>query len=93
MQELEQHTMRKVWWRTVPLLMVVLMLNYLDKVNLGFAALTMNQDLGFSNTVFGAGAGSFAIGYALFAIPSTLLLHRLGARRWISLIMVAWGLC
>jgi MFS transporter, ACS family, tartrate transporter len=85
--------MAKVWRRIVPLMALVLFFSYLDKVNIGFAALTMNADLGFSNTVFGAGAGSFAIGYALFAIPSTLLLHRLGARRWIAVIMIAWGVC
>lgn len=85
--------MAKVWRRIVPLTALVLFFSYLDKVNIGFAALTMNADLGFSNTVFGAGAGSFAIGYALFAIPSTLLLHRLGARRWIAVIMIAWGIC
>ena len=91
--QVEYQTMKKVWRRSVPLLMICLLFNYLDKVNLGFAALTMNQELGFSNTVFGAGAGFFAIGYALFAIPSTLLLHRLGARRWMAIIILAWGLC
>lgn len=89
---IERETMNKVWRHSVPLLMICLLFNYLDKVNLSFAALTMNQALGFSNTVFGAGAGFFAIGYALFAIPSTLLLHRLGARRWMSIMMVSWGL-
>jgi ACS family tartrate transporter-like MFS transporter len=89
----ERATIRKVAWRIVPLMALVLLFNYLDKVNIGFAAVTMNKDLGFSNTVFGAAAGFFAIGYALFGIPSTLLLHRVGARRWISVIMVAWGLC
>jgi ACS family tartrate transporter-like MFS transporter len=92
-QGIERRTMHKVWWRIVPLLTLVLLFNYLDKVNIGFAALTMNQALGFSNTVFGAGAGLFAIGYALFAVPSTLLLHRMGARRWMTVIAIAWGLC
>jgi MFS transporter, ACS family, tartrate transporter len=91
--DIERSTVRKVGWRVVPLMALVLLFNYLDKVNIGFAAVTMNKDLGFSNTVFGAAAGFFAIGYALFGIPSTLLLHRVGARRWISVIMVAWGLC
>jgi MFS transporter, ACS family, tartrate transporter len=91
--DIESTTIRKVAWRIVPLMAVVLLFNYLDKVNIGFAAVTMNKDLGFSNTVFGAAAGFFAIGYALFGIPSTLLLHRVGARRWICVIMVAWGLC
>jgi MFS transporter, ACS family, tartrate transporter len=90
--DLERATVRKVIWRIVPLMALVLLFNYLDKVNIGFAAVTMNKDLGFSNTVFGAAAGFFAFGYALFGVPSTLLLHRVGARRWISVIMVAWGL-
>ncbi|TAK52557.1 MAG: MFS transporter [Gammaproteobacteria bacterium] len=93
MENIERHTMKKVWWRIAPLLAVATFFNYLDKVNVSFAAVTMNQALGFSNTVFGAGAGFFAFGYLAFAIPSTLLLHRLGARRWICLIMIGWGLC
>jgi ACS family tartrate transporter-like MFS transporter len=83
----------KVWWRVVPLLALVLLLNFLDKVNIGFASLQMNQDLGLTNTVFGVAAGLFAVGYALAAVPSTVLLQRVGARRWISLVMVVWGLC
>jgi ACS family tartrate transporter-like MFS transporter len=93
MSELERETMKKTAWRIVPLLALVLMFNYLDKVNLGFAAVTMNQALGLSKANFGAGAGFFAFGYALFAIPSTLMLHRWGARRWIGITMIAWGLC
>jgi ACS family tartrate transporter-like MFS transporter len=84
---------RKVWWHIVPLLSLVLLLNFLDKVNIGFASLQMNEDLHLSNSVFGVAAGVFAIGYALAAIPSTVLLQRLGARRWISFVMVVWGLC
>jgi ACS family tartrate transporter-like MFS transporter len=83
----------KAWWHVVPLLSLVLLLNYLDKVNIGFASLQMNEDLHLSNTVFGVAAGLFAIGYTLAAIPSTVLLQRFGARRWISLAMVVWGLC
>jgi MFS family permease len=93
MENIKRQTMIKVWRRIVPLMALVFFFSYLDRINIGFAALQMNQDLGFSNAVFGTGAGFFAIGYALFGIPSTLLLHRLGARRWISLIMIAWGLC
>jgi MFS transporter, ACS family, tartrate transporter len=88
-----RQTMIKVWWRILPLLIVALFFNYLDKVNIGFAALQMNKSLGLSNTAFGTAAGLFAIGYLLFGIPSTLLLSRFGARRWISLILIAWGLC
>ena len=86
-------TVRRLWWRIVPLLAVVMLLSYLDKVNIGFAALQMNRELRLSNTTFGLAAGLFAISYAVAAIPSTLLLQRVGARRWISLVMVVWGLC
>ncbi len=85
--------MRRVWWRIVPLMALTMLCAFIDRVNIGFAALTMNRDLGISNATFGLGVGFFAIGYALAAIPSTLLLNRFGARRWISLIAVAWGLC
>lgn len=83
----------KLWRKIVPLVAGVLFLSFLNKVGMGFAALQMNNDLGFSNTVFGAGAGCFAIGYALFGIPSTLLLHRLGARRWLGVTLTVWMVC
>jgi MFS transporter, ACS family, tartrate transporter len=89
---LEASTMRRVAWRLLPLLFVLMIVNYLDRVNVGFAALRMNEDLGFSAAVYGFGAGVFFIGYALVEIPSNLLLHRLGARVWICRIMVTWGL-
>jgi MFS transporter, ACS family, tartrate transporter len=88
---LERQTLLRIWRRTVPLLVAVLLCSYLDRVNIGFAAVQMNQALGFSNGVFGTAAGCFALGYVLFGIPSTLLLHRVGARRWISLIVILWG--
>ncbi|MDB5582290.1 MAG: Nitratenitrite transporter [Bradyrhizobium sp.] len=91
-EEIERATMRKVVWRIVPLLALVLFCSFLDRVNLSFAALTMNRDLGLSKTAFGLAAGCFSIGYALFGIPSSLLLHRFGTRRWISLTMIIWGL-
>ena len=93
MQTGERETLVRVWRHVVPLLALVLFLNYLDKVNIGFASLQMNRDLALSNTAFGVAAGLFAIGYAFAAIPSTLLLNRCGARRWVSLVMVIWGLC
>lgn len=93
MRDGERATLVKVWRHIVPLLGLVLFLNYLDKVNIGFASLQMNRDLKLSNTAFGVAAGLFAIGYALAAIPSTVLLNRFGARRWVSLVMVIWGLC
>jgi MFS family permease len=92
-EELERRTIRRVGWRVVPLMALVFLTGHLDRVNIGFAALRMNEDLGFSNTVFGTGAGFFALGYVLAAIPSALMLHRIGARRWIAIMMLAWGLC
>jgi MFS transporter, ACS family, tartrate transporter len=87
----ESTVLRKVAWRLIPLMGVLYLLAFLDRVNVGFAALTMNADLNFSPKVFGTGAGIFFIGYVLFGVPSNLMMHRLGARRWIGLIMVAWG--
>ncbi len=77
--------------RIVPWMMLLYLVNVLDRVNVGFAALTMNKDLGFSPTVFGFGAGVFFIGYFIFQIPANLILERIGARRWITLILAFWG--
>ena len=82
----------KLFWRIVPLLLLLVMLNYLDRSNLGFAALQMNSDLGFTPEIYGAGASIFFIGYLLAQIPANLLTHKFGARRMIAWIMVAWGL-
>ena len=78
--------------RLLPFLVLCYMIAFLDRVNVGFAALAMNEDLGFSPTVFGAGAGIFFIGYILFEVPSNLALQRFGARIWIARIMISWGL-
>jgi MFS family permease len=83
---------RKAMLRFMPLLCLCLIAAYLDRVNVGFAKLTMLDDLGFSNTVFGLGAGVFFLGYFLFEVPSNALLHRIGARAWIARIMITWGL-
>jgi ACS family tartrate transporter-like MFS transporter len=72
---------------------VLYLLAFIDRVNVGLAALTMNRDLDFSPAVFGKGAGVFFLGYVLLGVPSNLMLHRVGARRWIAFIMVAWGGC
>jgi sugar phosphate permease len=88
----EAATMKKVAWRIVPFLMVCYLIGYLDRVNVGFAGLTMNKDLGFSASVFGTGAGLFFLGYSLFEIPSTLASHRFGVNKWIARIMVSWGI-
>src|ERR1043165_2806538 len=85
-------TLRKVTWRLIPFLFVLYVIAWLDRVNVGFAGLQMNADLGFSSTVFGLGSGIFFLGYCLFEIPSNIILERVGARLWISRIMVTWGL-
>src|SRR5260370_19251002 len=82
----------KVAWRLAPLLMVWYFVAFLDRVNVGFAALTMNADLGFDSAIFGFGAGIFFIGYFIFEVPSNLVLERVGARLWIARIMFSWGL-
>jgi ACS family tartrate transporter-like MFS transporter len=81
----------KCAWRLIPLMMLLYFINIVDRVNVGFAALTMNHDLGFSPGVFGFGAGAFFLGYALFQVPANAILERVGARRWIFSILLAWG--
>jgi MFS transporter, ACS family, tartrate transporter len=92
MHALEAPTIAKVSKRLVPFLIVCYFVAYLDRVNVGFAALTMNQDLGLSQTAFGFGAGIFFIAYFIFEVPSNLLLERFGARKWIARIMLSWGI-
>ena len=82
---------QKIMLRFLPLLCLCLVAAYLDRVNVGFAKLTMLDDLGFSNTVYGLGAGIFFVGYFLFEVPSNVLLHKIGARVWIARIMLTWG--
>jgi len=91
-RNVEARTIAKVTARLVPFLVVCYFVAYLDRVNVGFAALTMNQDLGLSQTAFGFGAGIFFIAYFIFEVPSNLLLERLGARTWIARIMLSWGI-
>ena len=90
--ELETRVLRKVTWRIVPFVMVLYFVSYLDRVNIGFAALTMNKQLGLSPAAFGFGAAIFFIGYFLFELPSNLILHKIGARIWIARVMITWGL-
>src|SRR5882672_11510791 len=90
--ELELSTIRAISWRLIPFLMLAYFLAYLDRVNLGFAALTMNAELKFSPLVFSWGAGIFFIGYFIFEVPSNLALEKFGASRWIARIMVTWGI-
>jgi ACS family tartrate transporter-like MFS transporter len=91
-QVMLQSVTRKVALRFVPLLTIAYLFNYLDRTSLGFAALTMNQQLGLSAGQFGFAAGIFFLGYSLFEIPSNLMLYRFGARRWLARIMISWGL-
>ncbi len=77
--------------RLIPFIMLLYVTNYLDRVNVGFAALTMNKDLGFSPTVYGFAASIFFVSYAIFQIPATVILERMGARRTVFVIMTAWG--
>src|SRR5258706_4613375 len=88
---LEAATLRRVTRRLIPFMFVLYVANYLDRVNVSFAALHMNRDLGFSGAAYGLGAGMFFLGYCLFQIPSNLVLARVGARRWIGGIMIVWG--
>lgn len=88
----EEALYRKVALRLIPLLLACYVVAYLDRVNVGFAKLQMMDQLGFSDTVYGLGAGMFFIGYFLFEVPSNIILHRMGARVWIGRIMISWGL-
>jgi ACS family tartrate transporter-like MFS transporter len=87
-----QSAVRKAALRFVPLLTIAYLFNYLDRTSLGFAALTMNKQLGLSASQFGLAAGIFFLGYSLFEIPSNLMLYRFGARRWLARIMISWGI-
>jgi D-galactonate transporter len=91
MHAVETRTIAKISGRILPLLIICFFVAYLDRVNVGFAALTMNSDLGLSQTAFGFGAGIFFIAYFIFEVPSNLMLERFGARKWIARIMLSWG--
>ena len=77
--------------RLIPFLFVLYLVAYLDRINVGFASLQMNRELGLTESVFGLGAGLFFLAYSLFEVPSNLILERVGARRWIARIMISWG--
>ena len=89
--ELQTRVLRKVFLRIVPFIMILYFVAFIDRVNIGFAALTMNKDLGFSPAVYGFGAGIFFWGYFLFEVPSNVILEKVGARLWIARVMVARG--
>src|SRR5579884_1188110 len=88
---IERAVFNKIAWRLMPLLTVGYVLNYMDRNNIGFAALTMNKAIALTATQFGLGAGILFFGYCAFEIPSNIALYRFGARIWISRIMITWG--
>jgi ACS family tartrate transporter-like MFS transporter len=90
--DLARATIRRVSLRLLPFLFILYVCNYLDRTNVAVAALQMNRDLHFSASAYGFGAGIFSLGYALFEVPSNLVLARVGARLWIARIMITWGL-
>jgi MFS transporter, ACS family, tartrate transporter len=92
MDTVETRTIAKVSKRLVPFLIICYFVAYLDRVNVSFAALTMNKDLGLSQTAFGFGAGVFFLAYFIFEVPSNLMLEKFGARKWIARIMLSWGI-
>src|ERR1700710_2025260 len=87
---LEHATMRRVAWRLVPFICLLYFIAFIDRVNIGFAALTMNKDLGFTSAVFGFGAGVFFCGYFLCEVPSNIIPDKVGARLWIARVMITW---
>ncbi len=89
---LEQRAIRRITWRLIPFLMLLYFVAFLDRINVGFAALTMNRDIGLTSQMFGFGAGVFFAGYFAFEVPSTIILHKVGARFWIGRVMLTWGL-
>ena len=90
-QTLEAETMRRVFWRLMPLLLLAYLICYIDRVNVGFASLQMNKAVGIDPETYGLGAGLFFIGYFLLEVPSNLAMERFGARTWIARIMISWG--
>src|SRR3954468_14541939 len=89
---LERSTTKKVTLRLIPFLFLCFSISVLDRVNIGYAALQINKDLGFSNAVFGLGAGIFFLGYFLLEVPGSAMMTKVGARKWISRIMVTWAI-
>ena len=90
--DLEARVVRKISWRILPFVMLLYFVSFLDRVNVGFAALSMNKAIGLTPTMFGLGGGIFFLGYFLFEVPSNLILYRVGARVWIARVMFTWGI-
>lgn len=91
-RSIEARTLRKITWRLIPFLMLLYLVSFLDRINVGFAALTMNREIGITPEMFGIGSGIFFLGYFAFEVPSTIILHKVGARFWIGRVMITWGL-
>src|SRR3954469_19337617 len=91
-RSLEQTTMRRVYLRILPFAALTYFMCYLDRINVGFAALTMNKDIGLDAATYGMAAGAFFWGYVLAEVPSNIILEKVGARIWIARIMVTWGI-
>ena len=89
---IERSTMRKVYWRLLPLTMVMYFLCYIDRINVSFAALTMNKDIGLTAATYGFSSTAFYLGYVLCEMPSNLIMDKVGARLWLARIMVTWGI-
>lgn len=90
--ELETRVSKKLMWRIIPFVMLLYFVSFLDRVNVGFAAMSMNKAIGLSSAAYGLGGGLFFIGYFIFEVPSNLILHRVGARVWIARVMLTWGI-
>src|SRR5882724_12569541 len=90
---IEQRTMKKIRRRILPWVFLLYVIAFLDRANVAYAKLTMSANLGFSEAVYGLGAGLFLAGYVLFEIPGALIVQRWGARLWMTRIMITWGLC
>src|SRR6478736_1699382 len=90
--EFERATVRKVTWRIIPLCFVLYIISYVDRANIGYAALQMNKELALSAEAFGFAAGIFFIGYVIFEVPSNVMLLKFGARIWIARILISWGI-
>jgi MFS transporter, ACS family, tartrate transporter len=90
--DMESTVIAKLTWRLVPFLFVLYVVAYLDRINVGFAALQMQKQLHFNDAVYGLGAGMFFAGYFIFQVPSNLLLQRVGAKLWIAVLMITWGI-
>src|SRR5665647_121028 len=90
-KQLETSTINRIYWRIIPLFFAMMFFNYLDRINIGFAGLRMNHDLGFGPAIFGFGASIFFLGYMVLEIPSNLMLHLVGARVWLARILITWG--